>query len=104
MKIEKLNDNCWKIILEEKQGESEKYIIDLAYIAYDLYNQINFENVKLIGYFASKIIINNLAKFKDACGHYLISQDYLFYADLPDNEIIVKFEPIKIYLLKEILK
>jgi hypothetical protein len=79
-------------------------MLDLTEIAYDIYNAIDAENIKLIGYFSSKNTIRKLVKTKDACGNYMVSSKYLFFADLQDNEVIIKFETAKIYSLEEILK
>lgn len=109
MKIEKLNDNCFKIILEEDCFIGMTYKMDLHNCVSDLYLKLEESGVKLdacrlVGYFMNKDLLFKALQLKNNCAEPLIPSKYLFFADLQDNEVIVKFEPTKIYSLEEILK
>lgn len=103
MKVEKLNDNCWKIILHKEDDlNSREFPRELFCI---IFNLVDIQNVKSISYFASKKSIDKMINLKDDAGEYLIASEHLYLVeDLQDNEVIVRFEPIKIYSLQEILK
>lgn len=109
MKIEKLTDNCFKVTLEKESYESLDYQININNLFSILYLElencgIKLNACKLLGYFMNKDLFFRVLQFKDSCGNNLVSDKYLFIADLPYNEVIIKFEPVKIYSLEEILK
>lgn len=106
MKIEQLKDSCFKITLNSNNYESEPYLTDMCNLFYSLYKElpIDLGYCKLYGFFMNKNLLFKALNLKNGCGSNYVSSEYLFFADLQDNEIIVKFEPVKKYTLEEILK